>query len=717
MAIVRNILVRVGADISSLQKQLANAQKYLNKASKQLTSVGSTLTKGITLPIAGLGAVAVKTAADFEQAMANAASVSGATAEELQQMTNIAREMGKSTVFSAKDAADAMYYMASAGYKAGQMAESIKPILDLAAATQSDLAFTTDVTIATLNQFGLQAKDASRVTNTFAAVIGNSQATIDKLAYSMRYVGPVANSLGYEVEHVTAALGLLYNAGFQGEQAGTILRGALSRLMKPTKEINETLAEMGLRYDQVNPATNNLAQIIDVLGKKGITTAQAVKIFGQEAGPGMMALISQGSQALLDLEKKITGTDAASQMAATQLDTFQGSMKLLKSAMEEVAIQIGNVVVPILRELVEKYVMPAVQWFSNLDAETQKQIITFAALAAAIGPALFMLGKTIGIAGSVVGWFNGITKAVKAVNAGTKGFGAILTAIFGPGGVVLLVIAAIAGLVALFMHLWKTNEGFRNAIISAWQAILDFLQPVFETIKTIALTVWGELKQFWTENSAAIMDLFNSTWEFIKALLIAVWDNISTVAKTVFGILQKFWETFGDTIISIFDTAWNTVKDIFNGAANILSGIMKTLTGILTGDWEKAWKGAKQVFKGVWDNIKSMFKGAVNFIIDGINLLISGLNKIKFSIPSWVPGIGGRSFGINIPKIPKLAEGGIVTGPTLAMIGEAGPEAVIPLDKMGAFGERPIIIYLDGKKIYEGVDSRLGSRALGLGVV
>ncbi len=163
--------------------------------------------------------------------MANAASVSGATAEEFERMKEVAREMGKSTVFSASEAADAMYYMASAGYKAEQMGEALKPILDLAAATQSDVAFSTDTVIATLNQFGLGAQDAGRVTNVFAAAIGNSQATLDKLSYSMRYVGPVANSLGYSIEQTTAALGLLYNAGFQGEQA---LDAGLSNIILTT---------------------------------------------------------------------------------------------------------------------------------------------------------------------------------------------------------------------------------------------------------------------------------------------------------------------------------------------------------------------------------------------------------------------------------------------------------------------------------------------------
>ena len=200
MAIIRNLVVKIGADISSLSKGLRTAQSRLTKFSRSLTSIGTSLTMKVTMPLVLLAKQSLQTSAQFEQRMANAASVSGATGEELVRMTDLARHMGKTTVFSASQAADAMYYMASAGYKAEQMANAIEPILNLAAATQSDLAFATDTVIASLNQFQLESNQAQRVSNVFASSIGYSQATLEKLAYSMSYVGPVANSLGWNLE-------------------------------------------------------------------------------------------------------------------------------------------------------------------------------------------------------------------------------------------------------------------------------------------------------------------------------------------------------------------------------------------------------------------------------------------------------------------------------------------------------------------------------------
>ena len=233
MAVIRNLVVKIAADISSLSKGLQLAQKSIQKVSAGFTKAGTKLTASITAPLVALGTAAVNVSQKFEQSMANAASVAGATGEELARMTALAREMGSKTVFSASDAADALYYMASAGYKVDQMADSIQATLNLASATQSDLAFTTDTVIATLNQFGLEANQAERVTNVFASAIGNSMANMEKLSNSMGYVGPVANSLGYSIEETTGALSVLYNAGYDGSTAGTALRQSLVSLMNP----------------------------------------------------------------------------------------------------------------------------------------------------------------------------------------------------------------------------------------------------------------------------------------------------------------------------------------------------------------------------------------------------------------------------------------------------------------------------------------------------
>lgn len=322
----------------------------LNRARTGITSLmraASSLPAMLGLGAATIGPTvfigkAISTAASFEQAMANVASVAGASSEELARLTATAQEMGRTTRFRASEAADALYYLASAGFKVDEQIAALRSTLDLAAATQADLAFASETLAATLSAFGLEANEADRVANVFAATISRSQATIEKLANSMRYAGPIAGGFGMSIEQTAAALGLLYNAGITGEQAGTTLRGALTALANPAGQTKQAMQRLGLTADQLNPALHSLAEIIEVLEKKNIDTATAMQLFGQEAGSGMVAMIKQGSAALRDMERAITGTNKVTEMASMQMNTLQGSIAYLQSAWESMMITIGG---------------------------------------------------------------------------------------------------------------------------------------------------------------------------------------------------------------------------------------------------------------------------------------------------------------------------------------------------------------------------------------
>ena len=613
MAIIRNLVVKIGADISGLQRGLKQAQSNIMRVSSTLGNVGRSLSLKVTAPLSLLGGQAVKTAGDFEQSMANAASVAMASAEDLQRMTKLARDMGKSTVFSASEAADGLYYMASAGYKVEQMESALEPILNLAAATQSDLAFSTDTVIATLNQFGLNAEDAGRVSNTFASAIGNSQATLEKLGYSMRYVGPVAHSLGYNLEETTAALGVLYNAGFKGEQAGTILRGALSRLLKPTAAINKTLAEVGLTYDDINPSTNKLVDIIGKLEKAGITTAQAVQLFGQEAGPGMMAMIGQGSKALEDMTNKISNTNAASDMAAMQINTLQGSGKLMKSMMEEIAITIGNILLPMMNKSLKSGIMPMLEKFDSLNLTMKETIVKIGFLVASIGPAITILSKV-----------------VRVLSVIPK----ILAAITSPVGIVIVAITALVGILT---YLWKTNEDFRNSVLDIWEKIKNGILQAINTIRAwwdtngefikagtleVFTTIWQTIQAAWEviktvflAMKQGLIDLWNSNQEF-RDMVVSLWTNIKDTISEVVTAIKEWWVANGEEILAktkeILEKLWSFMSASFN---NLWESFKVFFSYV-----EPIWNQLKELIASLWDVFKDLFE-----LLKPIFIAIGGL--------------------------------------------------------------------------------------------
>lgn len=705
MAVIRNLVVKIAADISSLSKGLQNAQKQIQKVSAGFTKAGTKLTASITAPLMALGATAVKISADFEQSMANAASVAGATGEELQEMTDLARKMGAKTVFSASEAADALYYMASAGYKVDQMSSSIEATLNLASATQSDLAFTTDTVISALNQFGLEASEAERVTNVYAASIGASMASMDKLATSMGYVGPVANSLGWSIEETTGALSVLYNAGYDGSTAGTSLRQALVSLMNPTSSALKIFDELGISLESLDPTTNNMADILDTLSASGITTAQAMEVFGARAGPGMLALMSAGGDAVRDMTEAVTGTNKANEMAAQQLDTLQGQWAELTSQLEEIAIMFGDVLIPIIRQLITKYIMPLTTKLMGMSTGTRKNVVVIALLAAAIGPLLIVIGKLI----------SGVGMLVK-----------VASVLFSKVGLIIAIIAVVIGVI---VYLWKTNEDFRifvkkvweqikKAILSAvnkikswWdkngekiineakaalQALWTAVQYIFSLIWKIVVQVFGIVKdivldvlsllvQFWQQYGAKIWatvkNLFTQIWNIVKLCLDIIvdavlkflnyvrpiWENIKSLFASLWDTIVQLYETLkpifeliGGVVLSLFGVVTSVVAGIIEALGPLIQAvidvgkavldIVKMVCALLRGDWAEAWEYMKSFALNIWSAIKNIFLGIWEFIqgfCDGIGKFFGNLGDTIVNIfkSAWE---GISSFFVNL---------------------------------------------------------------------
>ena len=301
---------------------------------------------GITA-IGGALASSVGVAANFESAMSRVASVAGASQADLERMSTAAREAGASSVFSASQAADAMYFLASSGMTVDQQITSLGSTLDLASAGGLELARSAEVMTSSLSQFGLGADQADRVANLFAATSAAANTDVEQLGQAMKEAGPMAASLGISIEQTSAAIASLSNAGIKGSQAGTALKSMLGSMMQETKTGTAALAEMGLTYENINPAANSYADIMGTLAEKNMTASQAVAIFGKEQASAALAAVN-GAKDLETLEEKITGTSKATEMSAQMTDNYNGAMEELGGAIEEAQITLGNAFLPSL---------------------------------------------------------------------------------------------------------------------------------------------------------------------------------------------------------------------------------------------------------------------------------------------------------------------------------------------------------------------------------
>ena len=278
----------------------------------------------------------------FEAASARMGAISRATAGELDLMRGAARRMGAETEFSATQAAEGLTFLAMAGFSARESVSALPAVLNLATASQMDLGRAADITSNIMSAFGVRAEDSAQVADLLAAASSRANTDVAQLGDAMKYVGPVAQAMGIEMSTVAAAVGSLSDAGIQGAMAGTSLRQILSSLTSPTRSARDAIRSLGLEMRDLNPATNDLTDIIDRLAASGLDAAQAMAIAGQRGGPALLALVEQ-RQNLRRLSEGLRDVDGeATRMAETMRDTLAGDLQTLWSSIQAVILSMGE---------------------------------------------------------------------------------------------------------------------------------------------------------------------------------------------------------------------------------------------------------------------------------------------------------------------------------------------------------------------------------------
>lgn len=631
----------------------------LQNAGSKLSSAGSTLTKSVTLPIVGLGASIIKSTADFDSSMSKVSAISGASGKDLSSLADKAKEMGAKTKFSASEAAEAFQYMAMAGWKTDDMLNSIDGVMNLAAASGEELGTVSDIVTDAMTAFGLSANGTSKVlkdgvttevsnctrfVDALAAASNSSNTNVSMLGESFKYVAPVAGALGYSVEDTAVALGLMANQGIKSSSAGTALRTVLTNMSKPTDDMKAAMDTLGV---SLTDDEGNMLSLMDVMknlrkgfgggrmdakdfqksleeiqtayedgsitqgayesslekltvqmyGAEGAEKAKlAAMLAGKTGMAGLLAIVNTTDEDFQSLTDSIYDCSGTSQeMADIMLNNLNGRLTILKSSLEGVALQLGDILMPYIEKAVAK-VQELTNKFASLPKKQQENIVKFAAIAAAVGPVLFATGKLITSVGTIITTFGKIPGAIKLAKTGfttlstslvnikegfvlaKAGFPALGgeasklgVALAGVTGPMIAIVAAIGVLIAAFVNLWKNNEEFRNKIIGIWNQIK-------ETVGEFVTGLVDRFKEFGGKFSGVI------------------------------DVLKKVWDGFCNMLAPVFTGVFQNIADTLKGLSDMVMGVVDVILGILSGDGQQIIDGVKEICSGVWNIIKSLFK-------------------------------------------------------------------------------------------------------------
>ena len=794
-AIQTAIVKIMGTLDPSVAKSVAEANKKFSGIKAGVAVAGAAIAGATTAAVA-FGKTSLDAAAKFETGMSNIATLlDGDTAtvnKRIAEMGDDIMGVAKKTGLATDDLSNGMYQIVSA---LGDSADATSQLEVAAKAAKAGSATTVDainlLSAVTKGYGDTSGKAWSKASDLAFQTVKLGQTSFPELAASMGKVVPIASALNISQEELFGSFATLTGVTGSTAEVATQMKSVFSGLMTPSKQLSDTISSLG--YESANAMLDQLGLIgtLDKLSAACGDDKQAVaKLFSSvEAQTAVLALAGSQTENWVQKTEAMAGAaNATSNAFDKQTDNLQGKLDRMKQVFETFKIKVGNILIPIVSNIVENAIPKIEAAFDTLmpvlsDVYTSAKPV-IEAFGNAIPGALQIAGSVISGAfgvlktiispvGSVfkflgdnISWIGPlatglatgigvltaaikINAAVTAISAnGFKAWAAsakiagTATKIFAGAQKVLnavmsanpigIVIAAVVALGTAFVLLYKKCEPFRNfingigaGIKKGFLAVVDFFKTNWQSILLFAINPFVGIAKILYDHCEGFRNFINGIGAGIKKGFLAVvnWfkglpsffgnlfskigEGIKNGFNAVISWFKNIPQVFGNIFSGISSAVSNMVTSIgerfpvlgtiiqtvqgmiapyIDGIKNAISSIKNVFTSLIdfvknvfTGNWAGAWESVKNIFGNAFNALKGLAKAPLNAVISLINSAIGGLNKLHVSIPAWVPGVGGKEFGINIPKIPMLATGGIATQPSIC--GEGGyPEYVISTD-------------------------------------
>lgn len=690
-------------------KKGGSATKALGEG---ITELGSSMTLGLTVPIVAAGGAATSVAASFDDAMSQVQGALGGASADMDGLRNLALQLGADTVFSATESAQAMVELAKGGLTEAQIkGGALAASMDLAAAGQLNLADAAATTVQMMGSFGLGAGDATRIANALAGAANASSADVSDLTQAMSQCSAQASLAGWSLEDTAAALALFADHGVKGSDAGTSLKTMLQRLAAPTDQAAEAIAAYGLNIRDSNGKMKDISGIADELTGKlgGLSDAERdaalQTIFGSDASRAAAILMQSGSEGLAKYIAATNDATAAETMANAQKGELSWALENMGGAVESASIAFGTALAPAITA-VAGVIGNVAEAFASLPAGVQTGIAVVLALVAALGPLLMVIGSVVA--------------ALPAISEGFAVLGGALAIPLAPAAAVVAAIAAVA---AAIYAAWTTSETFRAAVMAGVDAISSkvqeicaflapyvqaFLDQIVSTVQVAMDTLGPIIGAVLTVIVSTVVPILTSIMDTVAQVLATILATVTNVMAAVSTVIQGAWQIISgifQTVLGVilavttgdFTMLQQGVTSIMQGTMVAINGVMQGILSIVSG----AWNAVKAVFIGVCNAVSGAISGAFNGIKSVID---STMNGAKSTVSGALSAISGFFAGLHLqfphinlphfsisgdfslvpPSVPSISvswyrTGAIAMGASVVGIGEAGPEAVVPL--------------------------------------
>lgn len=637
----------------------------------------------VTGAIVGAGTASVVAATDFDTSMGKLSTIADTSKVSTEDLKAQILDVSNTYGVSASDIAEAAYSAISAGQDTEDAVQFVADAMQLAKAGFTDSGTAIDTLTTIMNAYGDASGSTADISDRLITAQNLGKTTVAELGSRMGKVIPTAAMYGANLDNLASAYVTTTKNGISTAESTTYINGMLNELGKSGSTASDILKnKTGKSFKELMDSGMNLTDVLQIIQDAADASGKSMAdmFSSQEAAKAAATITQHADDFTESMDAMAESGGKTAEAFAIVDDTTAASIEKLKTSVQNLAIQLGDILIPVVEE-VAGHVQRVVDWLDSLDDSQKKTIVTVAAVVAAVGPALIIIGKVVSGVGGIVG---GLGAAIKVI-ATVVGIitGTVIPAI---ASVISLIVGTVIPAIAAFVSM------LAGAVVSAITAVVGLITgTVIPAIVSFASMLAGAVVSAITAVVSLITGTvipaivgFVTTVGIIPIAIVAAvaaviaaialfGDQIQAVLQGVDDFLQGVFATdwtniFGPVLGEVLNAFFANVKNIWDSIKTVFDGIIDFIRGVFTGDWERAWTGVKEIFGGIFDGLKAVAKAPLNAIIGMVNMAIGGINGVIGGL-NKIPGVNIGEIG----KIPYLAKGGVLSRGS-AVVGEAGPE-------------------------------------------